>query len=273
LTEVRGQSIRVYNKAEQACRVLLISHSSFYLTRSCTTQTSTASRPFVLSPEHSSRPITPPLHSPLLFSTTHTMWSARSLILSLLATLVLLQLALAGTIPPAQQKSRIASRTPRTRPLNHMTTARLKDLASRPKDYKKRQQASATPFPASEGGYVSTGTVPWAVYTNLDIDCSQNTFNTGFPTQEACHLKCQNDSSKSRILFLVRLGVEQRLEEDRQLMGIVISSSSLRGDDLARRQRQRLLHLSKPPRILPYHTERVQGECEGSDVCAERSSG
>jgi hypothetical protein len=154
-----------------------------------------------------------------------------------------------------------------------MTTARLKELASRPKDHKKRQQASATPFPASQGGYVSTGTVPWAVYTNLDIDCSQNTFNTGFPTQEACHLKCQNDSSKSQILFLIRLGLEQRLEEDRQLMGIMISSSSLRGDDLARRQCQRLLHLSKPARILPYHSERLQGECEGSDVCAERSSG
>jgi hypothetical protein len=199
------------------------------------------------------------------------MWSARSLILSLLASLLLLQLALAGTIPPAQQKSRIASRTPRSRPLNHMTTARLKELASRPKDHKKRQQASATPFPASQGGYVSTGTVPWAVYTNLDIDCSQNTFNTGFPTQEACHLKCQNDSSESRILFLIRLATS--FEEDRQLMGIVISSSSLRGDDLARRQCQRLLHLSKPARILPYHSERLQGECEGSDVCAERSSG
>jgi hypothetical protein len=140
------------------------------------------------------------------------MWSARSLILSLLASLLLLQLAFAGTIPPAQkqQKSRIiASRAPRTRPLNHMTTARLKELASRPKDHKKRQQASATPFPASQGGYVSTGTVPWAVYTNLDIDCSQNTFNTGFPTQEACHLKCQNDSCESGILFLIRSDLVQ----------------------------------------------------------------
>ena len=120
------------------------------------------------------------------------MWSTRSLILILVASMFLLQQTLASAIP---RTTRLPTRAA-PRPLKHVTTAQLVERANRPKGYKKRQ-ASATPFPVSEGGYVSTGTVPWAVYTNLDIDCSLNTYSTGFPTQEACHLKCQNDSSES----------------------------------------------------------------------------
>lgn len=85
------------------------------------------------------------------------------------------------------------------RPLKHVTRAMLVEQATRTKA-KRQTRASATPFPASDGGYVSTGTVPWAVFTNLDIDCRSNTFQSGrFPTQESCNQLCQGQSGKSAV--------------------------------------------------------------------------
>jgi hypothetical protein len=83
------------------------------------------------------------------------------------------------------------------RPLKHVTRTTLVERANRPKNYKRQSQTSATPYPASEGGFVSTGSVPWAVFTNLDIDCRDNTFASGsFQNQESCHTLCRNTASR-----------------------------------------------------------------------------
>ena len=137
-------------------------------------------------------------HPSLFFSSSttlsHDMWSTRSFILVFVASMLLLQHALAGAIPA--RTTRLATRVPR--PLKHVTTTQLLERASRSKDFKKRQ-TSAVPFPPSQGGYVSTGSVPWAVYTNLDIDCNDNVFYSGVTTQEACQVRCENDSCESNI--------------------------------------------------------------------------
>lgn len=58
-----------------------------------------------------------------------------------------------------------------------------------------KRQASPPVFPLSTcEGYTSTGSVPWAVYTGVDIDGSEYTLVDSVPTREACYVRCEQSS-------------------------------------------------------------------------------
>jgi hypothetical protein len=102
-----------------------------------------------------------------------------------------------ATIPGTKTSTSIPATTPilPVRTLNHVTRTKLVERKRNPKA--KRATTSTTPFPASDcSGYTSTGTVPWAVYTNLDIDDPTSPNVGGITSREACRQRCQASSSE-----------------------------------------------------------------------------